>query len=99
MFIWSYCPARRPRGKARLGTRTTTPIGAQPPNLEQLHQAAEEYPGTQMQQMADVTWADGQVCMASQNYIYNRPAANEALEQATSAYQGVIAIVGRRAAA
>ena len=43
-----------------------------------------------MQQMADVTWADGQVMQASQNYIYNRSAANEALERAASAYQGVI---------
>ena len=43
-----------------------------------------------MQQMADVTWADGQVLMASSNYIYNRKAAMEALNRATSAYQGVI---------
>ena len=43
-----------------------------------------------MQQMADVTWADGQVYMASRNYIANRAVANESLNKAASAYQGVI---------
>jgi hypothetical protein len=58
--------------------------------LEQLRLAAQEHPGTTMQQMADVTWADGQVFTASQNYIYNRANAMESLTRATSAYQGVI---------
>ena len=43
-----------------------------------------------MQQMADVTWADGQVYFASRNYIASRAAANDSLNKAASAYQGVI---------
>src|SRR5438477_11699053 len=29
-----------------------------PPDLNKIHQAAQEYPGTSMQQLADGTWAD-----------------------------------------
>ena len=43
-----------------------------------------------MQQMADVTWADSQVWIAARDYIYNRPAAMEAITKALSAYQSVI---------
>ena len=43
-----------------------------------------------MQQMADVTWADGQVFIGLANYIYNRAAAMEALDRATSAYQSIL---------
>src|SRR5688500_9150416 len=42
---------------------------AVPPNLNELHQFAQDYPGSQMQQMADITWADGQVFEASVNYL------------------------------
>ncbi len=43
-----------------------------------------------MQQLADVTWADGQVWMASRYFIQNRAAANEALSRAESTYQGLL---------
>jgi hypothetical protein len=59
-------------------------------DLDQLRRSAEEFQGTQMQQLADVTWADGQVFIASNNYIYNRKAADEALNRAATAYLRVL---------
>jgi hypothetical protein len=43
-----------------------------------------------MQQLADITWADGQVWMAARDYIHNRDATTEALRLAASAYQGIL---------
>src|SRR4051812_35689169 len=65
-------------------------VAANPPDLKLIHQTAEEYPGTSMQHLADVTWADSQVYTASRAYLINRKVANEALEKAVSAYQGIL---------
>jgi hypothetical protein len=60
------------------------------PNLVSLREAAEEYPDSLMQQFADVTWADGQVFMASRAYIQNRAAAMDALSRAEGTYKGLL---------
>lgn len=65
-------------------------VTSAPPNLDEIHRTAQEYPGTPMQQMADVTWADAQVYIAARGYLANRPKALETLNSATSAYEGVI---------
>jgi hypothetical protein len=70
-------------------TVTSTSFGS-PPSLDDLHRSAQEYPGTPMQQIADVTWADAQVWYAARNYLVNRPKALESLNAATSTYEGVI---------
>jgi tetratricopeptide (TPR) repeat protein len=90
MLIWSYISGSSASRSNEAWDSYNYAIGAQPMNMELLHQAAEANPGTQMQQSANVTWADSQAMQASHNYIYNRSAANKALEQAASAYQGVI---------
>jgi hypothetical protein len=43
-----------------------------------------------MQQLADVTWADATVCLASRRYLADRAKSLESLNAATSAYEGVI---------
>lgn len=60
------------------------------PDLEKLHESAQEFPGSTMKELADITWADGQVWLASRQYIYQRSEANEALDRAQSAYEGVL---------
>jgi tetratricopeptide (TPR) repeat protein len=70
-------------------TVTSTSFGM-PPSLDDLHRTAQEYPGTPMQQIADVTWADAQVYIASRTYLANRPKALETLNAAMSAYEGVL---------
>ncbi len=60
------------------------------PNLDQLHESADEYPDSPVQEFADITWADGQVAIASRYFIQNRTAANEALNRATGAYQSLL---------
>jgi tetratricopeptide (TPR) repeat protein len=90
MFVWTYLAGSSSARQSGAWDIYNRSVAASPPNLEQLRLAAQDHPGTKMQQMADVTWADGQVFTASQNYIYNRANAMEALTRATSAYQGVI---------
>jgi hypothetical protein len=65
-------------------------IGAAPPNLDDLHSSAQEYPGTRMQELADIAWADGQVFLGAQNYIHNRRAANQALRGAANTYNAIL---------
>src|SRR3954468_6807340 len=65
-------------------------VTSTPPNLDELHRTAQEYPGTSMQQLADLTWADAQVFIASRQYLANRQKALEILNTATSAYENVL---------
>lgn len=91
MFLWSYISGSSTASRNEAWDTFNYAVGAQPMNMELLHQAAEAFPGTQMQEMADVTWADGQAMIAANSYIYNRPLAKKSLEQAATAYQKVIA--------
>jgi hypothetical protein len=45
-----------------------------------------------MQEFADVTWADGQLWLASRYYIQNRTAADEAANRAIGAYRSLLAV-------
>ena len=90
MFIWSYVAGSSASRSGAAWDAYHRGVASVPPNLEQLKGVAEEYPGTQMQQLADITWADGQVLMASREYIYNRASATEALGRATSTYQSIL---------
>ena len=90
VFVWSYISGTSAARRSEAWNSYNLAIASRPPNLDEIHRTAEEYPGTKMQQMADVTWADGQVLIASRNYLGNRPAAMENLNRAMSAYQGVI---------
>ncbi len=65
-------------------------ITASPPNLDELHRTAQEYAGTPMQQIADVTWADAQVYLATRTFLADRPKALETLNAATSAYESIL---------
>ncbi len=65
-------------------------VGGLMPNLNTLRESAEEYPDSPMQQWADVTWADGQVWLASRSILQNRAAATEAVNRATGVYQGLL---------
>jgi predicted negative regulator of RcsB-dependent stress response len=90
MFLWSYIAGSSSARQSQAWDVFNLAVAEQIPDVEQLRQVAQEHPGTTLQQMADVTWADSEVLKASNNYIYNRSAAMEALAKATSAYQGVI---------
>jgi predicted negative regulator of RcsB-dependent stress response len=60
------------------------------PNLDRLRESAGEYPDSPMQHFADVTWADGQLAIASRYYIQNRAAALEAINHAIGTYQSLL---------
>jgi predicted negative regulator of RcsB-dependent stress response len=68
---------------------TSTALGS-PPTMDALRRTSQDNPGTPMQQIADVTWADATVCFAARGYLANRPKALESLNSATSAYEGVL---------
>jgi predicted negative regulator of RcsB-dependent stress response len=90
MFVWSYVTGTSAAQQGAAWDAYHRAVTAVPPNLDQLRRSAEEYPRTKMEQLANITWADGQVLMASRDYIHNRAAAMEALQRATSAYQGIL---------
>lgn len=89
-FIWSYISGASEATRGDAWNQFNQAVGSAPPNLEALHQSAQEFPGTKMQQLADVTWADGQVLLASESYLHNKRASRDALDRAASAYQSVI---------
>jgi predicted negative regulator of RcsB-dependent stress response len=92
LFAWSYLSNSTSARRGEAWDAYNLAVGSGSlPNLEVLRRAAEENPGTNMQRMADATWADGQVYVASRTYITNRAAAKEALNKAAGAYQSVIA--------
>ncbi len=59
-------------------------------SVTQLGKTAEEFADTDMQPLARVTWADGQVWIASRTILQDRAAATKALDDAAGAYRSVI---------
>jgi hypothetical protein len=90
ILIWSYVAGSSAARRSETWDTYNRAISSLPLNVEELHRTAQEYPGTPMQEMADVTWADSQVFVASRNYLVNRQAALDTLAKAMSAYQSVI---------
>jgi hypothetical protein len=90
MMVWSYVSGSSAARHEEAWDGFNQAVGSVPPNLNELHQAAQEYPGSDLQQLADATWADGQVFFAAENYLYNRSAAMESLDRATSTYQSIL---------
>ena len=60
------------------------------PDMEMLKQSAELHAGSPMAQWSNVTWADGQLRLATVQYIGFRESANESLAKAESMYQGLL---------
>jgi hypothetical protein len=90
MFLWSYFAGSSSARQNQAWDTYNQAITEAVPDIDQLRQAAQEYPGTKMQHLADVTWADGQVFIAARDYIYNRNSSKDAIEKAVSAYRSVI---------
>jgi hypothetical protein len=90
ILIGSYLAGSSSARKSEAWDTFNHAVTSTPPNLDELHRTAQDYPGTPMQQVSDVTWADAQVYIASRGYLANRPKALENLNAATSAYEGVI---------
>jgi hypothetical protein len=59
-------------------------------SLTELNRAAEEYQDTAIQELASITWADGQVWAASRDLLHDRAGATAALDKAASTYQSLI---------
>lgn len=90
ILIWSYVSGTSAARRSSAWDAFNEAVSSQPMDLELLRRTAEEFPGTKVQQLADVTWADGQVLLASDRYIYNRGVAEDALSKAETAYRRVI---------
>jgi predicted negative regulator of RcsB-dependent stress response len=90
LLIWTYVSNSSASKRSGAWDTFNQNVSATYPNIDEIHRTAQEYQGTMMQQMADVTWADAQVMLASRAYFANRKAANDAMDRALSAYQGVL---------
>jgi len=90
VLVWSYLSRSSATHQGDAWTAYNEVIGSSMPNLEQLHESAQLYPGTKMRELSDITWADGQVLSASRSYILNRVAAKAAMERAVNVYLGIL---------
>ncbi|HEX4414310.1 MAG TPA: tetratricopeptide repeat protein [Lacipirellulaceae bacterium] len=91
LFLWSYVSNSTSRQRDEAWDAYNMAVGTGGlPNLDVLRRTGEENPNSAMQRLADTTWADGQVYIASRAYIPNRTAAKDALNKAAGVYQGVI---------
>jgi predicted negative regulator of RcsB-dependent stress response len=91
LFLWSYVSNSSAKQKDEAWDAYNMAVGTGGlPNLDILRRAGEGDPNSAMQRLADTTWADGQLYLASRAYIPNRTAAKDALNKAAGAYQNVI---------
>lgn len=89
-FAYSYFSSESVARQSAAWNSYNTAVEGMLPDLTTLRQSAEEYPDSPMQQWADITWADGQVWMASRAFIQNRSAALEALNRAEGTYHSLL---------
>jgi hypothetical protein len=89
-FAYSYFSSETVARQSAAWNSYNSAVEGMLPDLTTLRQSAEEYPDSPMQQWADITWADGQVWMASRAFIQNRSAALEALSRAEGTYQSLL---------
>lgn len=87
---WSWLSGSSDARQAEAWAMYNVAVEGASPNLPLLRQSAQDHPGTAMQELADITWADGQVFQAGRFYISNRPVADEALNRAESTYLGLL---------
>jgi predicted negative regulator of RcsB-dependent stress response len=90
ILIWTYMSGSSAARRNEAWDSYNQALNTNPPKLEELRRTAEDNPGTSIEQLANITWADAQVYAASNTYVYNRAAANQAMSQAISRYQAVI---------
>lgn len=60
------------------------------PDLPLLRQAAEQNPGTAVEEWSQVTWADGRLYEAANLFFRDRTTANEALDDAVEVYEDLV---------
>lgn len=90
MFAYSYFGGESSARQAAAWNSFNEAVEGGAPNIDRLREAAEEFPDSPMQQLADITWADGQLYLASRYYLANRAVSNEALNRAMATYQGLL---------
>jgi predicted negative regulator of RcsB-dependent stress response len=90
MFAYSYFGGGSSTRQSAAWNSYNEAVEGIQPNLDRLHESADEYPDSPMQHYADITWADGQLAIASQLYILNRTASMEAVNRAIGAYQSLL---------
>jgi hypothetical protein len=90
IVIGSYLMGSSSSRKSEAWDTFNRAITATPPNIDDIHRAAADNPNTPLQQIADVTWADAQVYIATRGYLANRAKALETLNTASSAYESII---------
>jgi Tetratricopeptide repeat-like domain len=91
MFAWSYLTGSSSAWQNQAWDAYNDAVASPTmPNLGLLRESAEAHPGTKMQQLADITWADGQVWLATRDFLYNKAGVTEALNRATTAYQSIL---------
>lgn len=90
MFAYSYFGGETSARQSAAWDSYNEAVEGGAPNLDRLRESAEEYPDSPMQHLADATWADGQLYLASRYFFANRAVSNEAVNRAIATYQGLL---------
>ncbi|MGL4513529.1 MAG: hypothetical protein ACRCT8_10595 [Lacipirellulaceae bacterium] len=60
------------------------------PSLDALRDASNEHPGTPVADWADITWADGRMFFAADQFLRNRPLADTAIDESVAVYERLV---------
>jgi predicted negative regulator of RcsB-dependent stress response len=90
MFAYSYFGGETSARQSAAWNSYNEAVEGGAPDIDRLRESAEEFPDSPMQQLADITWADGQLFLASRFYFANRAASNDAMSRASGAYLGLL---------
>jgi len=90
LFAYSFFSGETTARQAEAWNSYNEAVLGMVPNLDALRKSAGEYPDSPMQELADITWADGQLYIASRYFVQNRKASDEAASRAISTYQSLL---------
>lgn len=87
---WSAYQTTSSAGRADAWRTYTLAVEGREPSLDALRIAAEENPGTPVEDWALITWADGRLFNATNDFLRNKPRAIEALDEAETTYEQLL---------
>jgi predicted negative regulator of RcsB-dependent stress response len=84
---WSYYSQGAAGQSAERWQKFYLAVEGNSPSLEALREASSDYAGSPVAEWADITWADGRLFNAADQFLRNRGAADTALAEAIEKYE------------
>jgi predicted negative regulator of RcsB-dependent stress response len=84
---WSYYSTGAASASAERWQKFYLAVEGSTPNLDALREASSEYAGSPVGDWADITWADGRLFNAADQFLRNRSGADAAIAEAIAKYE------------